>query len=82
MWKEVDESRYDEMLGVLPPALMLGIGFLVGEPETHRTCKVTGDVRPTYAAFVCHGDRFFEGPDMTTFEFRALKVSDVLCALS
>ena len=29
-FKEVDEFRYDEMLGVLPPALWIGKGFLVG----------------------------------------------------
>jgi hypothetical protein len=28
-FKEVDEARYDEMLGVLPPALWTAKGFLV-----------------------------------------------------
>jgi hypothetical protein len=47
-WKEVDEARYDEMLGVLPPALWLAKGFLVGEPYDHRLCTITGVYgRPT-----------------------------------
>lgn len=32
-WIEVTEERYDEMLGVLPPEIMTGLGFLVGEPS-------------------------------------------------
>ena len=41
--KEVDEERYDGMLGMLPPALWLGKGFLVGEQQAqlgrpHRHC--------------------------------------------
>lgn len=78
MWKEIDETRYDEMLGVLPPALMLGKGFLVGEPFDHRICAITGVIRPTYAAFIAWDGRFFEGPNLTTMEFRALTVSVVL----
>jgi hypothetical protein len=81
-WKEVDEARYDEMLGVLPPALWLSKGFLVGEPFDHRTCKETGRFAPTYAAFVAHGGRFFEGPNMTPMEFRKLSISEVLETLS
>ena len=49
--QECSEERYDEMLGVLPPALWLSKGFLVGEPFDHRTCKVTNVVRASYAAF-------------------------------
>ena len=41
-FKEVGEARYDEMLGVLPPALWIDKGFLVGEPFDHRRCKATG----------------------------------------
>jgi len=39
--KECSEERYDEMLGILPPAVMLGKGFLVGGSFDHRTCSVT-----------------------------------------
>lgn len=80
-WKEIDEARFDEMLGILPPALHQSKGFLVGEPFDHRTCTVSGNFTATYAAFVCWGNRFFEGPNMTVGEFRRLKVSDVLEAL-
>jgi len=41
MIKECTEERYNEMLGVLPPALWLAKGFLVGEPHDHRRCKIT-----------------------------------------
>ena len=69
-WKEVDENRWDEMLGVLPPALWIAKGFLVGEPFDHRRCTVTGCIRPTYAAFVQHNGRYYEGPNMTEPEFK------------
>jgi hypothetical protein len=52
--KECTEERYDEMLGILPPALMLGKGFLVGEPFDHRTCSVTKVVRASYGAAFSH----------------------------
>ena len=77
MWKEVDEARFDEMLGVLPPALHLSKGFLVGEPFDHRTCTITGHTMPSYAAFLQHGGKFYEGPNMTVPEFRNLKAEDV-----
>ena len=78
-WIEVDESRYDEMLGVLPPALMTAIGFLVGEPMDHRYCTVTKVVRPRYAAFVRYGERFFESAfAMTIPEFKAVTMTDVV----
>jgi hypothetical protein len=31
-WKECREERFNEMVGVLPPAFWLDKGFLVGEP--------------------------------------------------
>lgn len=71
MWKECTEERYDEMLCVLPPALWLAKGFLVGEPFDHRTCTVRGNVAPTYAAFIQYKGQFYEGPNMTEAEFRA-----------
>jgi len=74
-WKEVDEERYDEMLGCLPPAYWIAKGFLVGEPFDHRTCKVTGVVRPTYAAFINRRDKFYEGPNMTIPEFDVFDAS-------
>lgn len=81
-WKECSEERYDEMLGVLPPASMrvpMGAqnGFLVGEPFTHRVCNVTGEMRADYAAFVCIDGKFYEGPNMTFPEWRALTADEV-----
>ena len=75
MFKECTEERYDEMLGVLPPALWIAKGFLVGEPFDHRTCKKTGVVRATYAAFINHGGKFYEGPNLTIPEFQAFDVA-------
>lgn len=74
MWKECTEGRYHDMLGVLPPALWIAKGFLVGEPADHRRCAVTGDFRATYAAFIQHDSKFYEGPNMTGPEFRQFDV--------
>ena len=59
-WTPTTEARYDEMLCILPPAIMERGGFLVGEPATHRVCSVTGHVRPAFAAFVSMGADVFE----------------------
>jgi hypothetical protein len=72
-WLEVSEEYYDEMLGVVPPAIMEKDGFLVGEPTTHRVCAVTKGVRATYAAFRERGGKFFEHDPMTVPEYRADK---------
>ena len=77
MWKKVDYDRYDYMLGVLPPALWLSKGFLVGEPYTHRYCKETGIVRATYTAMIEYQGSYYEGPDLTMPEFRALDPATV-----
>jgi len=77
MWKRVSERRYFEMLEVLPPAVWLSYGFLVGEPHDHRVCKITGRTAPSFAAFVKLGDEFFEGPTMTAEEFRRLELKTV-----
>ena len=76
--RECSEERYDEMLGILPPALMLGKGFLVGEPFDHRTCKVTHEVRASYAAFFRRSEKFYEGDNMTAPEFKAFDVESLL----
>lgn len=73
--KECSEQRYDEMLGMLPPAHWTGKGFLVGEPSTHRRCKVTGRTAPTFAAFFYAFGRYFEGDDMTVKEFDAFDLN-------
>ena len=77
MIRECSEERYDEMLGILPPALWLGKGFLVGEPADHRRCKITKKVMPTYAAFFNAFGRYYEGDPMTVAEFRAFDINDL-----
>ena len=78
MWKECTEERHDEMLCVLPPAYWDHNGFLVGEPSTHRTCKVTGRVAPTFAAFVSHNGKYYESAEPYTLaEFRAFDVKEL-----
>lgn len=81
-WVEVTEHRYDEMLGILPPAEMTGNGFLVGEASDHRLCKITGRLMPRYAAFIERKGRYFEGHEpMTLSEFRAIEPAEVAAAL-
>jgi hypothetical protein len=58
-------------------AVMDDKGFLVGEPFDHRRCKITGRFLPTYAAFIQHNNKFFEGPNMTAPEYQAFKVQDL-----
>jgi hypothetical protein len=75
-FKEVDEARYDEMLGVLPPALWIDKGFLVGEPFTHRRCKATGRLTASFAAFIRHRGKSYESEEaMTVPEFKAFDPS-------
>lgn len=72
-FKKVTEERYDEMLGVLPPALWLSYGFLVGEAMDHNS-----NGQPTFSAFVNKGEDFFElAEPMTMAEFKALNVSEI-----
>jgi hypothetical protein len=76
-WKQCSEADYDYGLCVLPPALWLSHGFLVGEPFDHRVCTVTGYTAPTFAAFVRKDDKFYNGPNMTVAEFRAIDLGKV-----
>jgi hypothetical protein len=72
-FKQVSDARYDEMLGVVPPALWISHGFLVGEPENHRTCTINKRICSTFAAFVQHDGKYFESLEaMTVAEFRAV----------
>jgi hypothetical protein len=75
--KEVTEERYDEMLDMLPPALWVGKGFLVGEPFDHRKCNITGKMSATYTAFFHAKGRYFEGDPMTTAEFVNFDISEL-----
>ncbi|MDC7784784.1 hypothetical protein PQJ75_00765 [Rhodoplanes sp. TEM] len=72
-WKKVDAGRYADMLDIMPPAVHRAHGFLVGEPWTHRTCRVTGEFRAAYAAFIRNRSGHFECLEpMTPAEFTAV----------
>jgi hypothetical protein len=75
--KECTPERYNQMLEVLPPEVWLGKGFLVGEPTTHRRCKITSFILPSYAAFFSAYRRYYEGDDMTIPEFKAFDIKDL-----
>jgi hypothetical protein len=79
-WNQCSEARYYEMLGVVPPRTMTGLGFLVGEPSSYRRCRVTGDILPDWAAFVQHRGQYYEGPNLTMPEWRALELESVVPA--
>lgn len=42
-WIDTTEERYDEMMGVLPPAADAPNAFLVGEPVSHSGGRPTFD---------------------------------------
>ncbi|MEG9437409.1 hypothetical protein JAO29_14730 [Edaphobacter sp. HDX4] len=59
--KPCTEARYWEMLEIIPPAIMDGKGFMVGEPWSHRQCTVSQrHDQPTFAGFFKYGKQFFE----------------------
>ena len=73
-WKQVTENRYWEMLGVVPPAMYIRMGFLVGEPMSHRICTVSGKEAETFTAFIENRDGFYECTEaLTAAEFKAVK---------
>ncbi len=77
---EVSRERCDEMLGVLPPALWIDKGFLVGEPYDHRRCKATGRFTASFAAFIRYRGKYYESEEaMTAAEFRAFDPATLSC---
>lgn len=80
-WEPVSMERFNEMLGMLPPATMTGYGFLVGEPMDHH--PIFGFAR--YAAFVQIGH---DGPcyecttNMGVKEFRNLDIAKMVSAFA
>ncbi len=54
VWQLTDEATYYEMLEVLPPAMMAGGAFLVGEPMDHDVA--TG--APRFSAFRQRGNTY------------------------
>jgi hypothetical protein len=78
-WIEVSEERFDEMLGVLPPEIYTGLGFLVGEPSDHVVCSVTKRIAPNFQPFAHISDKFYEAVNcMTIAEFKKVTPADVL----
>jgi len=68
VWTETTAERFEEMLTVLPPAIMLAGNFLVGEPWDHHA--VTG--RPRFAAYRFQDRKYYEASrPMTVKEFKA-----------
>lgn len=66
-WKKVSKARYWDMLEVLPPAVMGGGAFMVGEPMDHD--RATG--QPTFTGFKQVGQEYFEATEAVTIaEFR------------
>lgn len=66
-WIPIDEKKHDYYLEVLPPAVMVRNGFLVGEPADHcvRTC------RARYQAVIGVGGKYYASSrPMTKDEFR------------
>jgi hypothetical protein len=53
--------------------VLVAAAIQLDEPHGHRTCTVTGQVLPTYAAFFHGFGRYYEGDPMTLPEFRAFK---------
>ena len=71
-WQPATSEEYWYGLEVLPPAYMGHNGFLVGEPAGHTLCEVTGELRPTWTAFIEIGrDNFYKADrPLTQMEFR------------
>jgi hypothetical protein len=66
-WSETSEEIFDRMLNVLPPAMWLTNGFLVGEPFDHEAD--TG--RPRYDGFKRIGNKFYASSrPLTKAEFK------------
>jgi len=66
-WSESSEDDYHDMMNVLPPALMVAGGFLVGEPWDHDA--LSG--KPRYQAFRHRSGRYeVASRPMTRDEFR------------
>ena len=65
-WKQVSRERYWDMLEILPPAVMGGGAFMVGEPISHDAAG-----QPTFRGFLKAGDKYFEAVDLMSIpDFR------------
>lgn len=67
-WAEVTKEKYWEMLEVLPPAVMGGGGFMVGEPFDHSP-----EGYPRFEAYRQVGEKYFVASEpMTIRQFREI----------
>ena len=67
-WTPTTATRFHDMLGCLPPALVLRGAFLVGEPYDHDA----GNGQPRFQGFRQRGDVYEVGSrPMTRDEFRS-----------
>jgi hypothetical protein len=65
-WTEITGQRYDEMFDMVPPALDMAKGFLMGEASDHDPYGL-----PRFKAFLHHEGRFYEcAQPMTRGQFR------------
>lgn len=68
-WSEVTADDYEEMLCVLPPAAMMGGGFLVGEPCDHHATSG----QPRYRAYIKRAGQYLVASrPMTVKEFKSV----------
>lgn len=81
-WKEITEAEYMQALEVLPPAVWLKKGFLLGEPETHRKCNVCHHYCPAFAPYISENGKYYTGANMTALEFRNFNLGIETCATS
>lgn len=71
-------ERYWESIEIIMPVAESSKGFLVGEPWSHRECRITGRYRATYPAMVRRQGQppqYFESTaGLTVPEWHALNV--------
>lgn len=68
--RPITEARFDEMLGVLPPAIQTSNAFLVGEPVDHGG----PGHQARFQLFFTEGGKYYDGGLATIPEFKLLLV--------
>ena len=77
------DEWYYYSLEVLPPAWWSGGAFLVGEPNNHRQCRVSGDVEATYSGYwELDGKHYAADEDLTIAEFKAVSEPEMRIAIA
>ena len=66
-WTEIPEDEFEEALNVLPPVVLLGKGFLLGEPQDHEHSANY----PRYTAYLQRNGKFLKSSrPLTIREFK------------